>query len=237
MEYIISDIHGCFEQYQRLLEKIKFSPEDKLYVLGDAIDRGPEPVKVLQDMMKRSNVIFVLGNHDFIMYTLMKKLSEVITEENYNKYLTTEFLLDYNLWFQDGGWITAKQFIKLDYSEKMHILDYIAEASLYEIIENNRKEYRLVHTGPGNFEPDKSLDEYDLYDFLDERTDYTRRYYQEENVFLVTGHTPTVCIKGWEKPEVYKKNGHIAIDCACVSGGNLAAFCVETEEIVYVKGL
>ncbi len=33
-----------------------------------------------------------------------------------------------------------------------------------------------------------------------------------------------------------RKNGHIAIDCACVAGGQLAAFCVETEDVIYVKG-
>ncbi len=237
MQYIISDIHGCFEQYQKLLNKIQFSPKDKLYVLGDAVDRGPEPIKVLQDMIRRPNVIFILGNHDFIMYRFMKKLSEIITKENYDKHLTAEFLLDYDLWFEDGGWITAKQFTKLKYAERIHILNYLKEASLYEIIKNNGKKYILVHAGLGNFQPDKNLDEYDLYDFLDERTDYTRRYYPKENIFLVTGHTPTVCIKGWKKPEVYRKNGHIAIDCACVAGGQLAAFCVETEEVIYVKGL
>lgn len=67
MKYIVSDIHGCFDQYQKLLEKINFSSEDKLYVLGDAVDRGPEPIRLLQDMMKRPNIIFILGNHDFIM--------------------------------------------------------------------------------------------------------------------------------------------------------------------------
>lgn len=41
----------------------------------------------------------------------------------------------------------------------------------------------------------------------------------------------------WESPEVYKKHGHIALDCACVAGGRLAAFCVETEEVTYVEGL
>ena len=56
MRYIISDIHGCYDQYQMLLEKIHFSGNDKLYVLGDAVDRGPEPVQVLQDMRRRPNV-------------------------------------------------------------------------------------------------------------------------------------------------------------------------------------
>ena len=236
MRYIVSDIHGCYNQYQKLLEKIQFSENDELYVLGDVVDRGPEPIKVLQDMMRRPNVIFILGNHDFIMYTLMKKLSVEITHENYDKHLTSELLLDYNLWFQDGGQVTAEQFKALSYSEKMDVLDYIAGASLYEVIENGGKEYRLVHAGLSNFAPDKDLDEYELYDFLEERADYSRRYYPDENIFLVTGHTPTVYIKGWEKTEIYRRNGHIAMDCACVAGGKLAAFCVETGEVIYVEG-
>lgn len=35
MRYIVSDIHGCFDQYRALLEKIQFSDEDELYVLED----------------------------------------------------------------------------------------------------------------------------------------------------------------------------------------------------------
>lgn len=236
MRYIISDIHGCYEPYQKLLEKINFSEKDELYILGDVVDRGPEPIRVLQDMMRRPNVIFILGNHDFIMYTLMKKLSVEITHDNYDTYLTKEILLDYNLWLQDGGQVTAEQFRKLSYSEKMDMLDYIAEASLYEVITHGGKEYRLVHAGLSNFSPDKDMDEYELYDFLEERADYSKRYYPDENIFLVTGHTPTVYIDGWGKTEVYRRNGHIAIDCACVAGGRLAAFCVETEEVIYVDG-
>lgn len=184
MRYIVADIHGCYHQYQMLLEKIQFSEKDESYVLGDAVDRGPETIKVLQDMMKRPNVIFILGNHDFIMYTLMKKLSVEITEENYDMHLTTDDLLDYNLWLQDGGRVTVEQFRELSYFEKMDVSDYIAGASLYEVIENNGKEYRLVHAGLSNFTPDKAMDEYDLYDFLEERTDYTKRYYPEEIIYV-----------------------------------------------------
>lgn len=237
MRYIVSDIHGCYDQYRMLLEKIRFSKKDELYVLGDVADRGPEPIKVLQDMMRRPNVIFILGNHDFIMYTLMKKLAVEITEDNYDKHLTKDILLDYNLWLQDGGQITAEQFRKLSYFEKMDVLDYIAGASLYEVIENNGKEYRLVHAGLDHFSPEKGMDEYNLYDFLEKRADYSKRYYPDENIFLVTGHTPTIYIKNWRKAEVYMENGHIALDCACVAGGKLAAFCVETEEVTYVDGL
>ena len=57
MRYIMSDIHGCYEPYQALLDKIHFSDQDELYVLGDAMDRGPEPMKVIQDLMMRPNAI------------------------------------------------------------------------------------------------------------------------------------------------------------------------------------
>lgn len=82
----------------------------------------------------------------------------------------------------------------------------------------------------------KDLNDYDLYDFLEKRADYSKRYYPDENTYLITGHTPTIYIDGWGKIEVYRKNGHIAIDCGCVGGGKLAAYCIETEEVTYVEG-
>ena len=52
----------------------------------------------------------------------------------------------------------------------------------------------------------------------------------------MTGHTPTPCIREDGKPEVYIGNGHIAMDCGCVFGGRLAAYCFETEEVIYAEG-
>lgn len=109
MRYIVSDIHGCYDAYKALLEKIHFSDGDELYVLGDVVDRGPEPIKVLQDIMRRHNVTLILGNHDFIMYLMMKKMTVVITEENRESHLAADDLLDYNLWMrrrrQVGGFL------------------------------------------------------------------------------------------------------------------------------------
>ena len=64
MIYAVSDIHGCYRQYKEVLEKIAFSDEDTLYVLGDVLDRGPEPLRVLEDMVGRYNVIPIIGNHE-----------------------------------------------------------------------------------------------------------------------------------------------------------------------------
>lgn len=100
MRYVISGIHVCYNEYMELLNKIKFSDEDELYILGDAVDRGPEPIKVLKDIMNRQNVIFIIGNHDFIMYTLMRKFAVEITEENVDNYLVADDIPGYHLWLR-----------------------------------------------------------------------------------------------------------------------------------------
>ena len=56
MIYVMSDIHGCYEEYLEVLRVIDFRDEDQLYVLGDMVDRGKEPIKLLMDMMSRHNV-------------------------------------------------------------------------------------------------------------------------------------------------------------------------------------
>ena len=50
----------------------------------------------------------------------------------------------------------------------------------------------------------------------------------------MTGHTPTANIPNHGRPEAYKANGHIAIDCGCASGGRLCAYCFETDSEFYV---
>lgn len=54
--YVIGDIHGQLEQLKVLLEKMKFNENDELYVMGDVVDRGPDPIKALQYLMTRQIV-------------------------------------------------------------------------------------------------------------------------------------------------------------------------------------
>ena len=235
MRYIISDIHGCYNQYKQLLQKINFSDSDTLYILGDAVDRGPEPIKVLQDIMMRPNVIYILGNHDYMMLVALRKLVAEITEESCNQ-VTTDDLMNYYHWTEDGGEITARQFKALSKDEQLDMIDFLEDATTYEIVPCKNKLYILVHAGIANFDEEKDLDEYEFWDFIDERPDYEKRYYQNEKIYVVTGHTPTALIREDRKPLVFQENGHIAIDCGCVFGGQLAAYCMETGDVVYVEG-
>lgn len=234
MRYIISDIHGCYEEYMELLEKIHFGPRDELYVLGDAMDRGPEPVRVMQDLMMRENVTYMVGNHDYMAMLALRKLAVEITEETCQE-LKSEDLLHYYYWMQDGGRVTAEQFRGISWEEQQEILEYLGEALLYEVLQEGEEQFVLVHAGLGHFAEEKALEDYDISDLIFERTDYKRRYYADKRKTIVTGHTPTMTIRPDRQPLIYQENGHIAVDCGAVFGGHLAAWCVETGEAVYVK--
>ncbi|MGN1156163.1 MAG: metallophosphoesterase, partial [Agathobacter sp.] len=46
--FIFGDLHGCYDEFSKLLEKVKFSESsDELLFTGDLIGRGPKPVETL----------------------------------------------------------------------------------------------------------------------------------------------------------------------------------------------
>ena len=65
--YAISDLHGQYGIFEKLLEVIDFSDDDYMYVLGDAIDRGPDGIRILQKIMTPPNMDLLIGNHEFLM--------------------------------------------------------------------------------------------------------------------------------------------------------------------------
>ena len=73
MTYVMSDIHGEYDKYMAMLREIDLRPSDLLYVLGDVVDRGPHPIKILKDMSMRGNVLPLLGNHDATAAYLLKR--------------------------------------------------------------------------------------------------------------------------------------------------------------------
>ena len=60
--YVMSDIHGEYEQFVELLGKINLKDEDTLYVLGDILDRGPHPIKVMRKLMEMPNAVCLVTN-------------------------------------------------------------------------------------------------------------------------------------------------------------------------------
>ena len=89
--YVISDIHGEYGKFMELLDIIHFSVEDILYVLGDVVDRGKNPVKTLLKMMEMPNVIPIAGNHEQMMLECMLVLINEVKDENSIKEFAEKF--------------------------------------------------------------------------------------------------------------------------------------------------
>lgn len=64
--FAIGDLQGCHRHFQQLLKIIDFNPSrDKLWLVGDVVNRGPDSLEVLRKLMQLDDaVVMVLGNHD-----------------------------------------------------------------------------------------------------------------------------------------------------------------------------
>ena len=236
MIYVVSDLHGCYNSWLALLDRIQLTDEDNLYVLGDIVDRGPAPIAILQDMMGRCNVFPIAGNHDFAALLAMKFLTTEVTDDSIQKMEEHKDLEHMLLWLSDGGHSTLEAFQKLSREDQQEILEYMQEFSFYEEIElENGQRYVLSHTGGGEICESKSLEEIPVDVFLSGHLDYNRQYFSDR--IWITGHTPTRMIPGAEPDRMYHGNNHIAVDCGCVYGGYLGAIRLEDGKEFYVKNL
>ncbi len=231
--FVISDIHGEYDKFCRILEQVNFSGEDTLYVLGDVLDRGPHPIKTMQKLMNMPNAFCIAGNHELMALENMKVLMHEITDEFLDT-LTDEAYGKLVDWIFNGAKTTIKELASLSAEDKADVLDFLGEFTAYEELEVNGRDYLLVHAGLGNFDPKKTMGDYSIHDLVWERPDYTKPYFK--NLKVITGHTPTMAIEENPNPGyIFKANNHIAIDCgACFEGGRLAMICLETGEEFYV---
>ena len=215
-----------------ILEKIDFKDEDTLYVLGDVLDRGPNPIKVLLKLMEMPNAICLVGNHEYMAIECLTFLLKEVTDRSLEE-LDFKTLENLVTWQYNGAKSTIDEFRALSVEMQEEVIEFIKDFSIYEELEVNGKEYLLVHAGLGNFEPEKEIEDYSLHDLVWKRAEYERQYYQDK--IVITGHTPTQMIENNPNPGfVYKQNNHLGIDCgAYLPEGRLAAVCLETGEEFY----
>lgn len=191
--YVTSDLHGLpLKELKALLDSVNFSDDDRLYILGDVIDRQNDGgVEILCWLLHQPNVKLILGNHEAMLLSCEFVFDE-ITEENI-KNLSQEKMELLNNYMLNGGDVTLKSLQKLTKTSPKtvkDILNYLHNAPLYETVSVLDRDFVLVHSGLDNFSPDKKITDYTYDELLWAWPELTDRYY--DNMITVFGHTPTM---------------------------------------------
>lgn len=83
---LIGDIHGCYNEFMRVLEKADFSSTDVLWLTGDLVARGPESLKVLKFVKQQSHQVrLTLGNHDIHLLAVYAGISKNSKKDHINQ--------------------------------------------------------------------------------------------------------------------------------------------------------
>jgi serine/threonine protein phosphatase 1 len=205
----IGDIHGCHAEFAELLERVAFVPSDRLVLLGDLVNRGPDSRKVI-DLARQLSAVSLLGNHELR-------------------------LLNYRRTRNDGDLkeTDAETFAELrpedwKYLEAMPLTHEEPELQIV-----------FVHGGflPGEPWQRQPAQVVTRIQVIDSEGRPRKRAECEDcpawadlwsgPPFVVYGHTP--------RPEIYKLKWSVGIDTACVMGGHLTAYILPERRFVQVR--
>ncbi len=228
MRYVISDVHGEYELFVRLMEKIGFSEGDELYICGDIIEKGKDSVKLARLIFSMPNVHVISGNHEdsFIQF--------------YN-FMMREHDEDY-----DSVLLELKEYI--NQSGDGHLLDWDVVDEIEELpfyIET--EDFICIHAGLSLTDSG----ELPLLDSVSSEELIANRRFKNPDVVprnskcVFFGHTATSAVCGEDKIIAYKKQGaafgdirdyaKVHLDTCTMISGVLGCFCVDTCKAYYVK--
>ena len=180
--FACSDLHDMLPFFEKIVEMLE--PDDVVYFLGDAGDRGPEPWETIKQVAAHPQFIYLKGNHEDM---LVKALKE------YKAYGGRGSA--YSLLCHNGGGITFEQCVdKEDIDYWIKYLDSLPTIKTYK--RDDGIEIILTHAG---FTPYIDEDG-EMYIPRDKDLIWNRYHYYEpkwrecsgENVYIIHGHTPII---------------------------------------------
>ncbi len=232
MTYVVSNLHGHLEAFRSLLQIIKFNADrDVMYVLGDLVDIGPDPMGLVTDLSMRLNVYPVAGECDFRAVKMLTGYEKMQAAMAKGEAPDPTFVAELTEWIKDGGEPTLSGYRALDSDMQEGIIDYLSDMPLYEEISINGTDYILLHQGIYDFTPDVELDWLEPDDFFSEAIDPTAKYFDDKTI--IVGHTPTSEANGGAD-RIFYGNGTVFIDCGLGRGGHLGCLRLEDGKEFYV---
>lgn len=228
MTYCISDIHGEYELFMRLLDKIGYSDSDRLIVCGDFIDKGTASIRLAKALFSMPNAYCIKGNHEYAFFKYYRSRMHAAIMD-----------FDAVLW-------QLQQY----FPEDGHLLDWDTVDMLADLpyyIEDD--EFICVHAGvpldaAGRLIP---LEDAIPEELVEDRRFKDPQLLPKDGKCVLFGHTPTTYLGA--KPEIltYARSGRdpasreiadyckIHLDTGTPISGVLGCFCIEDCRAHYVK--
>jgi len=114
MDYLVGDLQGCCDPLERLLQTLDFSPSrDRLFVLGDLVNRGPDSLGVLRRLRALGGAATcLLGNHDLHLLAIAHGVRKPHRSDTLDAILQAPDRDDWLHWLRqqrlavwDAGWL------------------------------------------------------------------------------------------------------------------------------------
>lgn len=139
--YVVSDIHGCFDELMDALALagVDFAGGDVLYVLGDVVDRGPKVAECVHWLVSQNedSVRFLLGNHEQMMLDAIRGDWEDMPIPHMD-----------DLWSCNGGRESAEAMVEeLTPDERRAFYEMCRRAPIYAKASAGGRDFLLVHAG------------------------------------------------------------------------------------------
>lgn len=232
--YAVSDLHGYpVEKFKSMLNKIGFTDEDTLYVIGDVIDRnGDGGVGLLRYFMTRPNIVLILGNHEEMLLACDFLFNESMDDAV--RFSNIDNVMAYFNYLSNGGRVTLESLRELAKNGPGAVgdmLDYLRDAPHIGALTVGSQDFLLVHSGLGKYDPCKKISEYTPEDLLWTRPEFHTEYF--DDIITIFGHTPTLYYGDEYRGKVLKTRTWIDIDVGAGKGFPPALLRLDDLEVFY----
>ncbi|WP_221028917.1 metallophosphoesterase [Actomonas aquatica] len=206
---IIGDIHGCHAEFTALLNRVQPRSDDRVVLLGDLINRGPDSCRVL-DIAREVQATILLGNHELRLLEHRRTGGKTKLKET------------------DAATLTQLRPTDWDLLESLPLTLHLPELNVV-----------CVHGGflPGQPWQSQPAEVVTRIQVIDRAGLPHKRATCPDGVlwadlwsgppFVVYGHTP--------RPDIYKLKWSAGIDTSCVAGGHLTAYVLPERRFVQVQ--
>lgn len=259
--YAIGDLQGCYKEFRQLLELISFDPAtDKLWLVGDIVNRGPDSLALLRfvkGLSDAASAIMVLGNHDLHLLMVAEGCAKLSRSDTLQAILDApdrdellNWLRQQRLLHVEGDYVMVHAGLLPSWSvAQAMLLAQEVEAAL-----RGKKFYKFCAHMYGN-QPDRWNDSLEGYDRLrvitnamtrmrictpDGRMDFTHKGLVQD---VPAGYLPwfgapdrasrkaTIICGHWSALGLQLQDQLIALDTGCLWGGSLTAIRLQDRKI------